>query len=101
MVSGADSEGIRGVVEPHFLKISFSWEILDKFDKFRTLFLILLYNKSILLHVPVNVGKIAWWVANSVDSDQTPHSAASDLGLHCLLRHVSPNTYSKYDNMIK
>ena len=23
--------------------------------------------------------------ANSVDSDQTPHSAASDLGLHCLL----------------
>ena len=23
--------------------------------------------------------------ANSVDPDQTPHSAASDLGLHCLL----------------
>ena len=22
--------------------------------------------------------------ANSVDPDQTPHSAASDLGLHCL-----------------
>ena len=23
-------------------------------------------------------------LANSVDPDQTPHSAASDLGLHCL-----------------
>ena len=26
--------------------------------------------------------------ANSVDQDQMPHSAASDLGLHCL--HISP-----------
>ena len=29
-------------------------------------------------------------MASSVDSDQTPRSAASDLGLHCLLRHVCP-----------
>ena len=29
---------------------------------------------------------------NSVDSDQMPHHAASDLGLHCLLRFVFPNT---------
>ena len=29
-------------------------------------------------------------LANSVDPDQTPHSAASDLGLHCLLRTVCP-----------
>ena len=31
-------------------------------------------------------------VANSVDTDQTPRSAASDLGLHCLHRPVNPNT---------
>ena len=47
------------------MKISFSWEILDKFDKYGTLFLILLFNKSILL--PVCVCKIAGWVANSVN----------------------------------
>ena len=28
--------------------------------------------------------------------DETPLSAASHLGLHCLLRPVCPNTYSKY-----
>ena len=31
-------------------------------------------------------------MANSVDTDQTPHSAASDLSLHCLLRPACPNT---------
>ena len=81
------------------LKISFSWEILDKFDKFGTLFLIPLLNKSRLL--PVNMCKIAGWVANRVDPDQMLHSAASDLGLHCLLRPICPNTKSKYGNMIK
>ena len=35
-------------------------------------------------------------MANSVDPDETPCSAASHLGLHCLLRPVCPNTYSKY-----
>ena len=35
-------------------------------------------------------------MANSVDPDETPHSAASHLGLYCLLRPVCPNTYSKY-----
>ena len=30
--------------------------------------------------------KIAEWVANSVDPDQTPRSVASDLGLYCLLK---------------
>ena len=40
--------------------------------------------------------KIAGWVANSVDPDETPHSAASHLGLYCLLRPVCPNTYGKY-----
>ena len=51
--------------------------------------------------LPVNVCKIAGRVANSVDSDQTPRSAASDLGLHCLLRPVFPNTSCKYGNLIK
>ena len=29
-------------------------------------------------------------VANSVDPDQTPHSVASDMALHCLLKFVNP-----------
>ena len=32
----------------------------------------------------------AGWVANSVDPDQMLHNAASDLGLHCLLRPFVP-----------
>ena len=35
--------------------------------------------------------KIAGWVANSVDPDET-------LGLHCLLRPVCLNTYDKYSS---
>ena len=31
--------------------------------------------------IPVLLSKIAGWVANSVEWDQTPQSAASDLGL--------------------
>ena len=37
-----------------------------------------------------------WLIANSVDPDQTPRSAASDLGLHCLAVLVCPNTWDKY-----
>ena len=44
---------------------------------------------------------VAERVANSVDSDQTPRSAASDLGLHSLSRPVCPATYSKYGNLTK
>ena len=40
--------------------------------------------------------KIAEWVANSVDPDETPRSAASHLGLYCLLRPVCLNIYGKY-----
>ena len=36
-------------------------------------------------------------MVNSVDPDQTPHIAASDLGLHCLLRHVCQNIYNVRD----
>ena len=34
-------------------------------------------------------------MANSVDPEQTPRSAASDLGLHCLLRLVCRNSKGK------
>ena len=40
--------------------------------------------------------KIAGRVANRVDPREMLHSAASHLGLHCLLGHVCPNTYCKY-----
>ena len=80
--AGADSEGGGSLLSP-FDSNFHSWEILDKFDKFLSLFLTL-FNKFILL--PVNVRKIAGWVANSVDPDQMLCSAVSDLGLHCLLQ---------------
>ena len=35
----------------------------------------------------------AGWVANSVEYYQMPHSAVSDLGLHCLLNSACPNTW--------
>ena len=38
--------------------------------------------------------------ANSASPDQTPRSAASDLGLHCLFRLVCPNSYEKYGRTI-
>ena len=44
--------------------------------------------------------KIAGWVANSVDPDETPQNAASHLGLYCLLRPVCPNIYGKYGKII-
>ena len=40
--------------------------------------------------------KTAGRVANRVDPDETPRSAASHLGLLCLLRPICPNTYCKY-----
>ena len=48
------------------------------------------------IHYPMLCLKIAGWVANSVDPDETPRSAASHLGLYCLLRPVCLNTYGKY-----
>ena len=38
------------------------------------------------------VRPIAVCIANSVDPDQIPHSAVSDLGIHCLQRPICPNT---------
>ena len=34
-------------------------------------------------------------MANSIDTDEMQHSAASHLGLHCLHRPIGPNTYGK------
>ena len=48
------------------------------------------------IHYPMLCLKIAGWVANSVDPDEMPRSAAPHLGLNCLLRPVCPNTYGKY-----
>ena len=36
------------------------------------------------------------WMTNSVDPDQTPHHAASDLSLHSVHRPVCHNTMVKY-----
>ena len=35
-------------------------------------------------------------MANNVDPDQTPRSAASDLGLHCLLSAIYLSTLGKF-----
>ena len=51
------------------------------------------YDSLILL--PVDDSKTARWVANSVDTDQTPRIAASDLGPHCLLILDRAITYDK------
>ena len=40
--------------------------------------------------------KIAGWVANKVDPDETPRSVASNPGLHCLLKPVCTNMYGIY-----
>ena len=40
--------------------------------------------------------KVAGYVANRVDPDEMPCSAASHLDLHCLLRLICQNTYDKY-----
>ena len=54
---------------------------------------------SILL--PVNVSEIVLdeW-QSSVESDQMPYSVGFDLGLHCLLRSVCPNTLNYYGKNI-
>ena len=49
-------------------------------------------NKYNLL--PTIVSKIAGWVANSVDPDETPHLRRL-IWVYSLLRPVWPNTYNK------
>ena len=45
------------------------------------------------IHYPMLCLKIAGWVANSVNPDETLRSASSHLGLYCLLKPVCLNTY--------
>ena len=40
-------------------------------------------------------------MASSVDPDQTPRFAASDLALHCLHRPVRPNAAGIYGNILE
>ena len=44
----------------------------------------------------MEVSKSAQCVANTADPDQMLQNAASDLGLHCLLRPVCPSTQGMY-----
>ena len=52
---------------------------------------------TIIIYSPMLCLKVGW--QGSVDPDETPHPAASHLGLHCLLRPACPNTYSIYDKI--
>ena len=114
---GGDSEGfegfrgVRGVQSnPHLIQnfifmenFGYGWQIWD------TIFTLNIHNLYSLPYTflqKVNFTayeciEIAGWVTNKVHPDQTPRSAASDMGLHCLLRPVCPITYSKYGNLIK
>ena len=85
---------------------------MDKFDRFRISYLfyiftsltfkhILFFNKFILLRI--NVYKIAGWVANSVEADQTPRSAA-ERGVwsgSTLFAQACLSEYVKYANLVK
>ena len=57
-------------------------------------------NTALLLPVDVSVSKIAGMFANSADPDQTPHSTASDQGLHCSTRPACPSTWDIYGNLV-
>ena len=51
------------------------------------------------IFVPVAMSKTDGSGANSVDPDQTPHLAASDLGLHCLPMAYTEHKYGKHINL--
>ena len=44
--------------------------------------------------------EISVLIANSVDPDQMPHSAASDLGLHCLPVSLLRDARHEWVNML-
>ena len=80
--------------------VSVSW----KWDRLVTYWLALVVCVSVKIHksmlLLVNASNIAGWVANSIDPNQTPRSAAFDLDLHCLLRIVFPILVN-YGSLIK
>ena len=52
---------------------------------------VLKFKKKSLFYYLLKRLQQCWMSGNRVDPDQLPHSVASDVGLHCLLRHVCPN----------
>ena len=98
------------VESPIDSKFHFSWEVLEMFYIWDTV----IAPKIRIPHSFTNISlqqahfttyecvKKCWqkWVANSVDPDQTPRTAASDLGLRCLLRPAFRNTKSKHGDLI-
>ena len=76
-----------------------SYLIYPKYSDTSTPYHICSKIQTSTIHYLILCLKIAGWVANSVDPDETPRSAASHLGLNCLLRPVCPNTYGKYGNL--
>ena len=77
----------------HLVHVACLPEVFEHFNSLSYLYKTL--NKSTLLSV--DMSEIAGRLSNSVDSDQPPQNAASDLGLHRLLKSVCPNTKGKYD----
>ena len=53
-------------------------------------------GEFLLLSCFVEVSEL---IANNVDPDQTPRSAASDLGLHCLLESLLWDARLKWVNL--
>ena len=53
------------------------------------------------IYCPMLCLKNYWMSGKQCGPNETPRSAASHLGLHCLLRLVCPNTYGKYSNVLK
>ena len=49
-------------------------------------------NGTVWVHNAVMYQRDTEETANSVDTDQTAPKEQSDLGLHCLLRPIYPNT---------
>ena len=62
------------ILQNHYHIYDKYWNILTRYQTYPKMRTKLFYNSYCV------------WVATSVDSDQTPQNAASDLGLHCLLR---------------
>ena len=92
MHTSADLEEGLGLHLHHFdSNFQFEHRIYSKIFTRITFYLILLnFQQDNLL--PKNMSKDTGWVANSIDSDETPRSAAFNLGLHYLLRPFCSNT---------
>ena len=52
-----------------------------------------------VLFTPAHVSENFFMQAKGVDPDRMLHSTLSDLGLHCYLRPIYPNTEGKYGSI--